>query len=69
MPLVRSAKRERCENLDVNVATLTRNVSSIIDETTMITMTYVVLQQIEHAHLRQVKTLRELLLGLTDLIV
>lgn len=33
------------------------------------TTTYVVLQQIEHAHLRQMETFRELLLSLTNLFV
>lgn len=39
----------------------------VLDLTT--TTTYVVLQQIEHAHLRQMETLREFLLSLTNLIV
>lgn len=39
----------------------------VLDLTT--TTTYVVLQQIEHAHLRQMETLREFLLSLTNLFV
>lgn len=31
--------------------------------------TYVVLQQVEHAHLRQMEAFRKLLLGLTNLVV